>query len=277
MENVQVESMESVFLPPQGRRQYFKNQALSRVGETRLNNLGSLMIVDEYNSSQDVWVRFPQGNLVNCSWQQFVNGNVKNVYDKSVFGIGFIGEGKYKPVENGTVIEQYKVWNAMLARCYSERFQQKQPTYKGCSVCEEWLNFQNFAKWYDENFYQIKDYKMNLDKDILIKGNKIYSPETCVFVPHFINTMFLKRQFDRGNLPIGVKICTRNPKKYEAQSRNNSGKRIYLGVFNTKEEAFEAYKKYKEDLIKQVAEEYKGGIPHTLYNGLLNYKVEIND
>lgn len=80
----------------------------------------------------------------------------------------------------------------MLERCYSARYQERKPTYKGCSVCDEWLNYQNFAKWYDDNYYEIKGEIMCLDKDILVKGNKIYSPENCVFVPNYINVLFAR-------------------------------------------------------------------------------------
>jgi hypothetical protein len=165
----------------------------------------------------------------------------------------------------------------MLARCYSEKFHEKQPTYIGCTVCEEWHNFQNYAKWYDENYYEVDGYKMNLDKDILVKGNKIYSPETCVFVPDFINLLFVNRKQYRGSLPVGVKVCTKNPKKYEAQCRNNTGKRIYLGYYDSPEEAFQYYKEFKENLIKETAKEYEDRIPHTLFNAMCNYVVEISD
>jgi hypothetical protein len=232
------------------------------------------MVIDEYNSSSDIWIRFPQGHLVHAAYQQFLNGNVKNIYDQSVFGIGFIGEGKYKLEESK---QQYKSWVSMLARCYSEKFHEKQPTYIGCTVCEEWHNFQNYAKWYDENYYEVDGYKMNLDKDILVKGNKIYSPETCVFVPDFINLLFVNRKQYRGSLPVGVKVCTKNPKKYEAQCRNNTGKRIYLGYYDSPEEAFQYYKEFKENLIKETAKEYEDRIPHTLFNAMCNYVVEISD
>lgn len=242
-----------------------------------INTLGSLMIVDAYYGSTEVWVRFSQGNVVRCSWQQFQKGNVKNPYDKSVFGIGYLGEGNYKSNNGNGLTEQYKAWVAMLMRCYSLKFHEKNPSYIGCTVDERWHNFQTFAKWYDENHYTIPGQKIDLDKDILVKGNKVYSPEACIFTPSAINKLFLKRQAARGDLPIGVKRCTRNPKKYEAQCRNNTGKRIYLKYFDTKEEAFQSYKVYKEQLIKDIAEEYKECIPHTLYNAMLTYKVEIND
>lgn len=279
MEIVLVEEiMENLaVLSTKEKRQHYKNQALSRVGETRINNLGSLMVVDEYNSSSDIWVRFEKGNMVNCTWQQFANGNVKNVYDKSKFGQGYIGEGKYKVSINGVSTQQYLVWSSMLMRCYSGKFQKDHPTYIGCTVSTEWLNYQAFGQWYDENFYEIDGHRMELDKDILIKGNKVYSPDTCVFVPKKFNALFVKSDATRGDLPIGVKICSNNHKKFEAQCRNNTGKRIYLGYYDTSFEAFQAYKVYKEQLIKDMAEEHKGCTPYTLYNAMLNYTVEIND
>ncbi|TWE06421.1 hypothetical protein FB550_102443 [Neobacillus bataviensis] len=278
MENQVVEQvLENVVLPAKQKRAYFKSQSLERVGAVKINNYGSLMVIDEYNNSQDVWVRFPQGHLVHCTWQQFVTGSVKNVYDRSVFGVGFIGEGDYKPSIDGVMTPQYLTWIAMMMRCYSTKFKEKQPTYKDCTVSEEWHNFQNFCKWYDKNNYEIDGYRMHLDKDILVKGNKLYSSSTCVFVPQFINTLFLKRAAKRGSLPIGVKRCSGNPKKYEVQCRSNSDSRGYIGVFNTPEEAFYAYKEFKENHIKKVAKEHKDHIPHVLYNAMCNYIVEIND
>lgn len=278
MENVVEEVVvENFGLTAKQGRKNFQEQAIARVGEMRINTLGSLMIVDEYNNSQDVWVRFPEGNLVHCTWQQFVNGNVKNVYDRSRFGVGYIGEGFYKVSINGQYTPQYLAWSSMLMRAYSQKFHQKYHSYIGCSVAEEWHNFQTFAAWYDENYYEIDGHRMHLDKDILIKGNKVYSPETCVFVPQFINSLFVKRDAKRGNLPIGVKICTRKPSKYEAQCRDNNGKRKYLGYYDTPQQAFEAYKKFKETLIKDIAKEYKECIPYTLYNAMLTYTVKITD
>ena len=124
---------------------------------------------------------------------------------------------------------------------------------------------------------------MNLDKDILKKGNKIYSPDTCVYTPQKINTLFIKSDALRGDFPIGV---TRNGKKgYSATCYAHSGindkmeNKVgeYLGTFRTPEEAFYAYKTFKEVYIKQIAEEYKPYIPEKLYNAMYNYEVEITD
>jgi hypothetical protein len=163
-----------------------------------------------------------------------------------------------------------------MNRCYNEKYQEKRPTYLGCTVDSYFHNFQNFAKWYDENYYEIEGQRMELDKDILIKGNKIYSPETCVFVPQFINSLFVKSDTKRGGLPLGVHF-DKQTKKYRASCNNGKGKQVPLGRFNSPEDAFQSYKKFKEDVIKKVAEEYKDNIPNVLYEAMINYKVEITD
>ena len=167
----------------------------------------------------------------------------------------------------------------MLRRCYDDKYQEKYLTYKNCEVCESWHNFQNFAEWFENNYYEIEDEVMNLDKDILVKGNKIYSPETCVFVPQNINSLFVKRDKSRGNDPIGTNQLPSG--NYEVQCNNGYGKYIYLGTYSTKEEAFQVYKQYKEKVIKEVIDSYEGIIPEPYYSKLkeamYNYKVEIND
>jgi hypothetical protein len=163
----------------------------------------------------------------------------------------------------------------MIHRSYSDKLQIKQPAYKGCTVAEEWHNFQTFAKWFDENYYEVEGERMELDKDILVKGNKHYSPETCVFVPKTLNTLLIKASVRRGLLPIGV---SKNNGKYQANCYNTSvGKLEYLGRFDNPEDAFLVYKEYKEQNIKKVAEDYKSRIPEILYSALVNYKVEITD
>ena len=167
----------------------------------------------------------------------------------------------------------------MLKRCYDEKYHEKHPTYKDCKVCEEWHDFQNFAEWYYNNYYEIEGERMHLDKDILIKRNKVYSPETCVFVPQAINSLFIKRQNNRGESVIGT---TPYQGKYMAQCsiinpKTGKSKREYLGIYDTQEKAFEVYKYYKEKNIKIVADYFKGQIPQKLYNALYNYEVENDD
>jgi hypothetical protein len=131
---------------------------------------------------------------------------------KRLHGVGYLGKGEYKSFENGKNTRQYMIWYSMINRCYNEKYHKKLPTYKDCTVSEEWHNFQNFASWYDQNYYEVNGEKMALDKDILIKGNKVYSSETCIFVPQFINSLFTKCNAIRGEFPIGVSWHKHNKK-----------------------------------------------------------------
>jgi hypothetical protein len=267
-----------------------KNLKISKInrknhkGETKYNSWGSKMEIIEYNGANHITVEFEKPNcIMESSYRSFKIGNILSPYDITTFGVGYLGEGNTKTHINGKCTKAYNTWNGMLERCYSTKAQKKQPTYKGCSVCIEWHNYHNFLKWYDENYYEIKDQRMCLDKDILHKGNKIYAPENCIFVPNNINTLFTKTNAKRGIYPIGVYYKKKN-KSFVAQCKTGEltikGKKVpqkYLGLFNTSIEAFYAYKKYKEQIIKDVANTYKQYIPQKLYDALCSYIVEITD
>jgi hypothetical protein len=196
---------------------------------------------------------------------------------KKVYGVGIYEKGEYRAKIDGKMTDEYVCWNDMLKRCYSPKYQAKYPTYKGCTVCDDWLYFQTFAAWYNEHYYEIPLLgKSQIDKDILIKGNKVYSPNTCVFVPGSINNLFIKSNAIRGKYPIGVDYH-KQAKKYRAQISYGDGKRHFLGYFNTVEEAFEAYKVAKEAYIKKVAETYRIHIPVALYEAMMTYEVNMND
>lgn len=185
-----------------------------------------------------------------------------------------MGEDFYE--KNVKHLTSYTYWRNMIKRCYCDKAQKKCcSSYTECSVDEEWHNFSNFAKWYDKNYYKINDETMCLDKDILIKGNKIYSSETCVFAPQSINSLF-ESCFDkkRKNI-IGVGYIKKD-NIFCSRVRINKGY-IWLGRFKTEIEAFNAYKIAKEKYIKEVAYKYKDYIPEKLYNAMYNYKVEITD
>ena len=186
--------------------------------------------------------------------------------------MGYVGQGEYS---KKTDKDAYTVWHGILNRCYSPKLHKKRPSYTECEVIEDWHNFQNFAEWYYDNYYEVPEQTMALDKDILYKGNKTYSPDTCMFVPERINTLFVKCNSKRGTLPIGVSYhkCT---KKYQATCQGYDHSE-YLGLYDTPEQAFESYKQYKEQVIKDMADEYRNLIPEVLYNAMLNYEVEIND
>lgn len=169
--------------------------------------------------------------------------------------------------------ESYLKWHDMLVRCYNEKFHERQPQYKGCTVCEEWLNYSNFKVWYDQ--HKIHGMELDLDKDILFKGNKVYSPETCCFVPHAINTLFLSKKEARGKYPIGVSY-EKEKNKFRA-CMGFMGEQIKLGTFDTAESAFARYKEYKEDFIQDIAEQHRDEIPDKVYEAMMNWKIEIDD
>lgn len=250
---------------------------IDRTGEIKTNNQGCLMKIIKYNNYDNIDIQFENGYILkNKSYKEFKNGKIKNLYYPEVFNIGYIGEGKHKAYINGNHTKKYICWHGMIQRCCNKEYKEKHLTYKDCIVCEEWLNFQNFAEWYDNNYYEIDGERMCLDKDILVKGNKIYSPETCVFAPNRINVLFTKRKSKRGENPIGVSYSKTN-KKFVSYCNIGMGSIEHLGYFNTPEEAFECYKKFKESYIKQVADEYKDKIPKKLYEAMYNYNVEITD
>ena len=250
----------------------------SRINKKSINNFGSEIIIIKYINYDDVDVFFPEYNWTktHAKYDHFKKGTIKCPYEPRVYGVGYIGEGKYKARTNGKKSRCYKIWSGMIQRCYSEKFQYKHQSYRGCVVCDEWLNFQKFAKWYYENYYENSNDVIELDKDILIKDNKLYSPETCLFVPKRINSLFAKRKANRGKYPIGV-CFNKVQDKFEAYCSDANNKRVSLGYFNTSYNAFNVYKKYKENLIKNIADKYKSNIPISLYNAMYNYKVEITD
>tara|TARA_R100001509_G_C4810293_1_gene196170 strand:+ start:67 stop:693 length:627 start_codon:yes stop_codon:yes gene_type:complete len=146
----------------------------------------------------------------------------------------------------------YIRWKSVVKRCYCKSFLQTRPTYRGCSMCEEWKTFSNFMAWMKTQPWEGKQ----LDKDILIPGNKVYSPETCVFVSGNLNNLLLNRGNDRGDLPIGISISKKQKnlqKKFRVQI-NKYGKLYLIGLFNTKEEAYEVYKKERSKYILEIAE-----------------------
>lgn len=260
---------------------------IDRIDEVRRNkeSLGGYeMKIVKYNNYHDIWVEFQDEHRakVHTEYGNFKKGDVKNPYHKSVFGIGYVGIGKHKTSENGESSTIYRIWQRMLQRCYDKRYQERQQTYINCYVCEEWHNFQNFAEWCEENYYEIDGDRIELDKDILCKNNKIYSPETCVFVPKRINSLFTNRKRNRGECVIGVEKLTSGnyrPRCNVFDEEKRKYKSIHLGVYKTEEKAFYKYKKFKENYIKQVADEYYQAdlIPERLYWAMYWWEVNIDD
>lgn len=188
---------------------------------------------------------------------------------KLVCGVG-INDSDTSTTTHGSHNKSYSIWKAMINRCYGKR--SKENSYRQCSVCSEWLTFSNFEKWF--SIHYIEGY--HLDKDIMEKGNKVYSPLMCNFIPPEINTLLTKHDSTRGEYPIGVSQSYNG--KYRSIIRIN-GKYVEIGVFDSPELAFKAYKQTKESHIKNMAEQYynNGKINERTYLALLQYTVEITD
>ena len=212
-------------------------------------------------------------------YNNFKKGNIKCPYERRYLGKGYLGEGKYKMSINGKHNKYYYIWHDVLKRCYDPKYQERYPTYKGCRVEDYLLNFQNMGEWIEKNYYEISGETMCLDKDILCKRNKVYSRDTCIFVPQRINKLFVKSDKARGKNPIGVSDSPSG--NYRVHCNNIYGKSIYLGTYSSKEDAFQTYKQYKEKIIKEVINSYEGIIPEPHYSRLkvamCNYKVEVDD
>ncbi len=246
-----------------------------RVGEKYITNEGYEVTIIECINIRNCTAQFKCGlQIKNIQHFNIKRGSIKYPLHPSVYKIGYFGVGKYKGKDiDGKVSKIYSVWYSMLQRCYSKIYQERQPTYKGCSVAEEWHNFQVFAEWFENNYNLETMQGWQFDKDILVKDNKIYSPENCCFVPQEVNKLFTKNNNVRGSYPIGVR-----QKEGLFQARVSiKNKETSLGKYNSIEEAFQAYKTAKEIYIKEVADKWKDKITDQVYQSLINYKVEITD
>ena len=267
-------------------------QKIDRTGEVGVSNEGCVMKIVEYNNNYDVIIEFQDEHKyrVHTQYSNFKNGQCKNPFFASVFGHGYYGVDKNgnvpktKEFKDGKLCStwEYNKWMNMLKRCFDNKYKEKRPTYKDTACCERWLYFANFLEDFEilkQEYSWNENEKLNLDKDILHKGNKIYGLENCVLVPDWINLLFIKNDAVRGDCPIGV-TYHKIAKKYKAQC-NINGKFIGLGYYNTIEEAFNAYKQAKEQEIKRIANDcvLKGYITQEsrLYNAMINYQIKIDD
>lgn len=243
------------------------NQSTERIGESFTNKFGSVAKITEYIDANHVTIEFQDENKANITtcYGNLQKGDFKNPYEKIVFGIGCIGNTQSR-IQNGEKKKSYTIWYAMMQRCYKECFEKK-TTYIDCIVCDEWLCYENFEKWFDKNYYEIPDEIMDLDKDILSKENKMYSPDTCIFVPQQINKYFVKRAPSKNGYPLGV---------YKNKSGTYGARATYtnkrIGTFATAEEASNAYRQIKTESLHKTTNKYKKYLPKSIYDILISYK-----
>ena len=193
-----------------------------------------------------------------------------------VWGVG-VNDRTRPTFVDGKIVKEYTLWHSMLERCFSEKEQTRQPTYKGCSVSDNFLHYSFFYDWCQEQigFGKVdeKGRYWQLDKDLLFVDNKTYSETACVFVPQEINLFFTDRGNDRGDYPVGVHF-NKASGKFMAYCAVN-GKRQHLGLFNTPQEAFAVYKPFKEALCKELALKWRDEIDPRLFNSMMNWEVKL--
>ena len=233
----------------------------------------------KYNDSANVVIQFLKtGYETLVQLTNVRNGYIKDPYLPSVYGVGILGT-KYPSKVSGVTTKEYVPWCSMLKRCYSDSYKKKNPTYKDCEVSENFKSYEYFYEWCHKQVGFGNDGNGNpfhLDKDLLIKGNKVYSENTCVFIPSEINSLLIKREALRGEYLIGV-YWSKTNKAFRARVNKNKGASEHLGYFNTELEAFNAYKVAKETYIKEQANKFKSQIDPRAYEALMNYTVEITD
>ena len=232
------------------------------IGEVfETNNCGKCTVID-YIDKNNVKVRFENGYVTFCAAGNLRKGNVRNPFIPVLFNVGFSGEGSFSYTSHKKI---FRAWGDMLTRCYSETFHSKQPTYLGCTVDERWHNFQNFAADYLQMTGSDLDWQ--LDKDLLVRKNKIYSNETCCLLPHALNMAI---QYEsRNEFEPGV-YTVRD--KFTANIQIN-GKNKNLGTFLLEHEAGLKYKSVKEDYVKELSNKFKDLLDPKVYNALINWEV----
>ena len=232
------------------------------------------LIVTKYVNSKAVCVKFVvTGYETTTKASNVIVGSVKDRLLPTVHGIGITGDSQVRV--DGKHTKEYRLWNNMLKRCYSVGCQKVRPTYIDCSVSENFRYLEYFKEWCNNqigfNSVDEKGKPFALDKDILVKGNRVYNEDVCVFVPQEVNLLFTKRDKSRGEYPIGVSF--HKSRGMLTATLNNK----YLGYFNTAEQAFQVYKTAKEAYIKEVANKWKDKIDPKVYEALMNYEVHIDD
>lgn len=191
---------------------------------------------------------------------------------RRVFGAG-VNTVDFEVVVAGDFIWQYRMWKSMIQRCFDAKTKSNQPTYQDVTVCEEWLSFANFVQWVNKEVsYKGKPVGMALDKDIISKGNMVYSPDFCSIVPRAANNLLTSCMNARGKWPVGVCFDRQNG-SFRAAFRCGIGKKN-LGNYPTPEDAFAAYKTAKEAHIKVVALQYKDVLKSTVFDSLMNWEIE---
>ena len=192
-----------------------RNTTPVEVGGVFPSTRGGMMEVVEVINSSKIKVRFfNTGYEVYAKATAIRSGMIKDVYAPLVCTVGYIGTGKYVSKLGGKGTKSYQTWHSMLQRCYDDRALARVPSYIGCTVIKEWHNYQVFAEWF--NTYYIEGYE--LDKDIKVPGNKVYGPDTCMFVAQAENAENAKATTAVFRSPDGTRVEAYNIAKFAREN-----------------------------------------------------------
>ena len=240
------------------------------VGERYKTNLFGWLEIIDYKGTYECTIKFDNTGTIleKIFYTNIKTGSVKDPYAPITFGVGYMGNGEYiSRGSDGDKTPAYKSWSKILDRCYRVNRSIRNKSYIGCTIADEWKCFQNFAKWHEDNFKpHMKEW--DLDKDLFVKDNRIYSPSTCCFIPQEINKILIRRS-DNKNAPMGA--IFKNGKFIVRMYKD--GKRLPLGSYNNAEQASMVYKTAKEDYIKELAERWKPYLDIRAYNSLISYEL----
>ena len=239
---------------------------------------GNSFIVTKYVNRGEIHIKFlDTGYETTTDRANIARGSIRDRLTPSAFGVGIIGAEASRV--NGILEREAILWRSMLQRCYSEKSQARRQTYKDCTVSDNFKYYPYFKDWCNNQIgfssFDTNGNPFELDKDILVKGNKVYSEDTCSFIPPEINKLLIKCNASRGDTPIGVHY-SKTKKNFQVGCHIN-GKLIHLSYYTCPKLAFLAYKEAKETNIKDVANKWKDKIDPRVYEALINWKVEIDD
>lgn len=232
------------------------------IGKMFKTTKGEKLVITSYQNSKNVGYKIldKYGHCGVARLHDIMKGLISNPYCKNVYNTGFIGDGIYKAWDSdkGRNTKCYKVWYSMMTRCYAG----EDPAYLNVTVCEDWHNFQNFAKWYhSQKFSNLRDY--DIDKDI--KGGTTYNPENCLIIPRVLNSALVNIRRYSPNLSGNVYVVR----------ISTFGKSRHIGRFKDKKQAVKAYYKEKVAYLRELLYRLDSVIDERTKTGIENLIIEI--
>jgi len=240
-----------------------KKYLRTHIGEEHITKEGYIAKIIDGGSKNRYCTVNLDGITMEVQYVNLKNKVLRNTNHPTVYDKGFIGIGKYSIREEKAKSTKYRIWVDLLRRVYSKKSLIKNPTYANVKVCEEWLNFQNFAEWFNNSNYQEG---WALDKDLLSGTSKIYSPDTCIFVPQEINNFMTNIKVTNTSGFIGVSWYKPSG-RWLAQIQTREGKK-HLGLFDDPEEASLAYIKARKSEAFKYRKLFKEVLPKKVINNI---------